>query len=106
MCSSRSPKTILLATAIAVSVCCVNSRVAAAATFVQTDLVSNIPGLAAVTDPELVNPWGVSHSATSPFWTSDQGKGVATLYAVTNGTSVTKTVINPPSGFYAHPDNQ
>ena len=40
--------------------------------FVQTNLVSDIPGLAAITDSELVNPWGVSHSPTSPFWVSNQ----------------------------------
>ncbi|HEX3570092.1 MAG TPA: TIGR03118 family protein [Acidobacteriaceae bacterium] len=49
-------------------------------TFVQTNLVSNVPNLAAHTDPNLVNPWGMSFSATSPFWTSDQAAGVATLY--------------------------
>ena len=43
-------------------------------------LVSDIPGLAPVTDPNLVNPWGISESATSPFWVSDNGKGVTTLY--------------------------
>ncbi len=32
-------------------------------------------GLAANTDPNLVNPWGVSSSATGPFWVSDQGYG-------------------------------
>jgi hypothetical protein len=31
-----------------------------AAIYVQTNLVSDIPGLATVTDPHLVNPWGVS----------------------------------------------
>ena len=41
--------------------------------FTQTNLVSDIPGLAANTDPNLKNPWGVAFSATSPFWTSDQG---------------------------------
>jgi uncharacterized protein (TIGR03118 family) len=48
--------------------------------FTQTNLVSDIPGLAKTTDPDLVNPWGVSFSATSPFWVSDNGTGVATLY--------------------------
>jgi uncharacterized protein (TIGR03118 family) len=48
--------------------------------FAQTNLVSNIPGLAAVTDPQLMNPWGTSFSATSPFWVSDNGAGFATLY--------------------------
>ena len=45
----------------------------------QTNLVSDITGLAKITDPQLVNPWGVSHSPTSPFWTSNQGKNTATL---------------------------
>src|ERR1700680_3938808 len=48
--------------------------------FSQTNLVSNVPGLAANTDPNLKNPWGVAFSATSPFWTSDQATGLSTLY--------------------------
>jgi uncharacterized protein (TIGR03118 family) len=48
--------------------------------FVQTNMVSNIPGLAAVTDPQMQNPWGVSESAASPFWVSDNATGLATLY--------------------------
>jgi uncharacterized protein (TIGR03118 family) len=55
----------------------------AEADFIQTNLVSDIPGLAAITDPELHNPWGISHTATSPIWVSNQGAGTATLYAVT-----------------------
>lgn len=46
----------------------------------QTNLVSDIPGLAAFTDPHLVNPWGISLSSTSPFWVSDNGTGFSTLY--------------------------
>jgi uncharacterized protein (TIGR03118 family) len=73
------------------------------ADFTQTNLVSDIPGLAKITDPQLVNPWGVSHSPTSPFWTSNQGKNTATLYAVTGETTITKVNINPPTGFVAIP---
>src|SRR3954451_23899784 len=57
----------------------------------------DIMGLAKITDPDLVNPWGISHSNTSPFWTSNQGTSTATLYAVTGQTNVTKTNINPPA---------
>jgi len=46
----------------------------------QTNLVSDIPGMARVTDKNLVNPWGLSHSPTSPWWVSDNGMGVATVY--------------------------
>jgi uncharacterized protein (TIGR03118 family) len=46
----------------------------------QSNLVSDIPGLASFTDPNLVNPWGISFSPTTPFWIADNGTGVATLY--------------------------
>src|SRR5262245_45864143 len=69
-----------------------------AAVYVQTNLVSDIPELAKVTDPNLVNPWGVSFlpsPVNSPFWISDQGKDLATLYAVTGstGTDVSKVAL-------------
>jgi len=57
-----------------------------------------LAGLATITDPELMNPWGVSHSATSRFWTSNQGKGTATIHDVTGPTNVSKVNINPPAG--------
>ena len=47
----------------------------------QTNLVSNIPGLAATTDANLVNSWGIARSATSPWWVNDNGTGVATVYS-------------------------
>jgi len=49
-------------------------------TFVQTNLVSDIPGLAANTDPNLKNPWGITSTGTSPFWVADQGTNLSTLY--------------------------
>ena len=48
--------------------------------FVQQNLVSDIPGLAAVTDANLRNPWGIASSASSPFWVANQVTGTATLY--------------------------
>jgi uncharacterized protein (TIGR03118 family) len=50
------------------------------ASVLQTNLVSDLPGVAQFQDPHLVNPWGISESATSPFWVSDNGAGVSTLY--------------------------
>src|SRR5947209_20605481 len=71
----------------------------AAAPYVQTNLVSDIPGLATITEPTLINPWGISHSATSPFWISDQGTSLTNLWAVTGQTSIMKvTAVNPPTG--------
>src|SRR3954469_20921441 len=65
----------------------------AEAEYIQTNLVSNIKDLATITDPLLINPWGISRSPTSPFWTSNQGTNTATLYAVTGSTNVTKETL-------------
>jgi uncharacterized protein (TIGR03118 family) len=65
--------------------------------FTQTNLVSDIPGMAATTDPNLVNPWGMSSGATSPIWVSDNGAGVATLYTGAGGI-VPLVVTIPPAG--------
>jgi uncharacterized protein (TIGR03118 family) len=51
-----------------------------ASAYVQSNLVSDIPGLATFTDPNLRNPWGIAFSATSPFWVSNQFTGTSTLY--------------------------
>ena len=56
--------------------------------YVQTNLVSDQPGVALLTDTNLVNAWGMSFSSTSPFWVSDNGSGLATLYAVTYSSGV------------------
>jgi uncharacterized protein (TIGR03118 family) len=93
----------LATTTIILSVLYASAWQAEAGPFVQTDLVSDISGLATITDAQLVNPWGLAFTATSPFWTSNQGANTATLYAVTGSTSVNKVVINPPSGFVAIP---
>jgi uncharacterized protein (TIGR03118 family) len=61
---------------------------------VQTNLVSDLPGVAQVTDPNLVNPWGISESSGSPFWISDNNAGVSTLYNVP-GANNTAVSINP-----------
>jgi uncharacterized protein (TIGR03118 family) len=59
----------------------VSASAAAADGFVQTNLVSDQPGVAATTDPNLVNAWGLVASATSPWWVSDNGTGLSTLYS-------------------------
>ena len=70
-------------------------------TFTQTNLVSDIPGVANVTDANLKNPWGVAFSATSPFWISNQGSGTSTLYdGAGTPASLVVTIPGgaPPSG--------
>ena len=48
--------------------------------YTQVNLVANTPGVAPVTDPNLVNPWGISRTSSSPWWISDNGTGLSTLY--------------------------
>ena len=69
--------------------------------FHQTNLVSDQPGVALITDPNLVNPWGISMSPTSPFWVANNGTGTATLYAGdVNGSPFTRNslVVSIPEG--------
>jgi uncharacterized protein (TIGR03118 family) len=73
----------------------------AATVYFQTNLSSDVPGMAANLDPNLKNPWGMSFNATSPFWVSNQGSNNATLY---NGAGVAQALIvslapaSPPFG--------
>src|SRR4051794_21676719 len=62
-------------------------------TFQQVNLVSDQPGVAATTDPELVNPWGISHGPNTPVWVSDAETDVTTVYRTdTAGSPVTKVL--------------
>jgi uncharacterized protein (TIGR03118 family) len=59
-----------------------------------TRLVSDQPGRAQLTDPNLVNAWGLAFSPTSPLWVSDNGTSTSTLY--TAATSPTTPVMQVP----------
>jgi len=61
-----------------------------AESFAVTNLVTDNQAVnsAKITDPNLVNAWGISYGATSPFWVSDNGTGVSTLYQVDPGTNI------------------
>ncbi len=64
----------------------------------QTNLVSDVPGWAAVQDPNLVNAWGIDFSATSPVWIADNGTGLSTLYTGTGSIIPLVVTIPPPQG--------
>jgi uncharacterized protein (TIGR03118 family) len=71
--------------------------------FVLTKLVSDQPGVAQVTDPNLVNAWGIALNPNGgAFWVSDNNTNVATLYAGdVNGSTFHKvglTVAIPNNG--------
>ena len=62
----------------------------------QTILVANAAGLGAITvDANLVDPWGIARSTTSPWWVSDRAAGVSTLYNGTTGAIVPLVVTIP-----------
>ena len=58
----------------------VGGSFASAQHYTQVNLVANTSGVAPVTNPNLVNPWGVSRTSSSPWWISDNGTGLSTLY--------------------------
>src|SRR5437868_14941552 len=58
---------------------CLEERCVLSGGYARVNLASDVPGLARVTDPNLVNPWGVSFSPTGPFWFADNGTGVSDL---------------------------
>lgn len=80
-----------------------NGTLYATGSFNQTNLVSSVSGMAAVIDASLINPWGMSSSATSPIWVSNQGSGLSTLYnpngnPIKQSLTVTIPATGTPSG--------
>jgi uncharacterized protein (TIGR03118 family) len=66
--------------------------------FKVTNLVSNQSGKAKVTDPNLVNPWGLSQGpGTDPIWVADNGTGLSTVYDQGTGIN-TNIVVTIPDG--------
>ena len=77
------------------------------------NLVSDINGVARITDRNLVNPWGLSFGPNTPAWVADNGTNVSTLYSGGVHKSIpvtlplvvnvpgapTGTVFNPTGGF-------
>jgi uncharacterized protein (TIGR03118 family) len=67
----------------------------------QTNLVSDLPGTAQLTDSDVVNPWGLAFSPTSPAWVANNGTGKATLYrGFVDGSPIAKVplVVSIPGG--------
>ncbi|MEO8457271.1 MAG: TIGR03118 family protein [Chloroflexota bacterium] len=90
----------LLVAAIALGA---SSPGASAATgYKQTNLVSDVAGQAPVTDPNLINAWGLVAGPTTPWWVSDNHSGFSTVYtgagapAPTTGPLV--VAVTPPTG--------
>jgi uncharacterized protein (TIGR03118 family) len=66
--------------------------------YTETDLVSSIPGVGTNTangfDANLVNSWGLTRSPGSPWWISDNGTGLATVY---NGVGTRQLTVTIPA---------
>lgn len=62
--------------------------------YIVRNLASDITDLADYTDPNLKGAWGVSESSSSPFWISDAGSGLSTLYN-SFGTAIPLVVTIP-----------
>ncbi|MGB8012804.1 MAG: TIGR03118 family protein [Terriglobales bacterium] len=74
--------------------------VAAAAqtnSYQQTNLASDMAGVANNTDPKLINPWGISFFPGQPFWVADNNSGYSTIYDA-NGVSQFSVLIPAPPG--------
>lgn len=76
-------------------------RPAPAGNVTRTDLVSDQPGKAQLTDPNLVNAWGLSRGPNTPLWVSNAGTGTSTLYSgAVNGSpaAASPLVVKVPGG--------
>src|SRR6266403_1060896 len=79
--------------------------------YTQKNLISDIPGMADKTDPNLKNPWGLTRSPTgSPWWIANNNSGTSTLVDgsgnpinifIEADASKSNFVVVPPPGFAA-----
>ncbi|HET7436579.1 MAG TPA: TIGR03118 family protein [Thermoanaerobaculia bacterium] len=67
--------------------------IAPGSAYVQTNLASDVAGIAQIVDPQLVNPWGLTFRGTSPFWTANNGSSSSSLLQVVPATDA--TTLNP-----------
>lgn len=79
------PVAIVLAAAAVVAGAIAAAAGASTNSYTVHNLVSDQPGVADHTDPNLVNSWGIAASSTSPWWVADNGTDKSTLY---NGSGV------------------
>jgi uncharacterized protein (TIGR03118 family) len=105
------PRALLVLTLFVGAALAVVSPLSAAkpTTFTVVPLVSDQPGVAPVTDPDLVNAWGLVSGPTTPWWVADNGTNKSTLYRGSDGAKQglvvsvpdgpTGTVFNAGAGF-------
>ena len=84
----RKSQTLALVTVLSLS------SVLYAQSYHLNKLTSNVKGQAPNTDAKLINGWGIAYSPGNPFWVSDAGTGLSTLYDG-NGVKQSLTVTIP-----------
>jgi uncharacterized protein (TIGR03118 family) len=72
--------------------------ISATAQYSQTNLTSNVSGQGSFTDPNLVNAWGIAALPGGPFWVSDNGTGLSTIYNLQGEPQSLVVTIPPASG--------
>jgi uncharacterized protein (TIGR03118 family) len=94
-----APRAVALATAIIAAAALAGTSRAASDAYIVNPLVSDVGTTAPMTDPSLVNGWGLSAGPTTPWWASDNGTNLSTLYSGA-GAKVPLTVSVPggPTG--------
>ncbi len=65
-------------------------------TYLQKDIVSDLPDIADHMDPDLVNPWGIALDPNGVFWVADNGVGLSTAYD-SNGLHLSTRLVVPPT---------
>src|SRR5262245_14593426 len=78
-------------------------RLLLAVTFTQTNLVSDVPGMAPRTDPNLVNPWGIAVGTNSGLWIAENGSGMSETFdgagqPIPAGSPIAVTIPAPGGG--------
>jgi uncharacterized protein (TIGR03118 family) len=66
--------------------------------YLQKNLVSDLPDFAPITDTNLVNPWGLAAGPTTFFWVADNHAGLSTLYDSTGAVQSLVVTIPPAPG--------
>src|SRR6266508_6745558 len=96
--SPEFSKRVAALAAVVFAIVLLGASTAMAQHFTRTDLTANNPNVANVPniDPNLVNAWGMARSSGSPWWISDNGTGLSTLYnALGQAQSLVVTIPTP-----------
>jgi uncharacterized protein (TIGR03118 family) len=73
-------------------------------------LVADDPAVGApITDPHLINPWGITFGPTTPLWVANNGTSTSTLYRTDTGPTQVPLVVSTqpaPTGVVFNPTNE